>query len=100
MAADKQTIIDEIEAHINKRGGSFIDWYVGITKNARDRLFTDHRVKEKGDCWIHQKANSSQIARDVEDYFVNSVGTDGGPGGGDDTADIVYAYKKAAHTKP
>ena len=95
----KQEITDDIESHIKKRGGEYSDWYVGISKSARDRLFNGHSVKEKKDVWILRKAKSSETAREVEDYFVNTLGTDGGTGGGDDTSDMVYAYKKAKHTK-
>jgi len=31
---------------------------------------------------------------------VNTLGTDGGTGGGDDSTSSVYAYKKNSHTDP
>ena len=85
---------------MQKRGGEYSAWYVGISKDAKDRLFNDHSVREKKDNWIYRSASSSQTAREVEDYFVNTLGTDGGTGGGDETSDMVYAYKKAKHTNP
>ena len=100
MAKSKQEIIDDIKSHMQERGGKYSDWYVGISKDARDRLFNGHGVKEKKDVWIYSKASSSQTAREIEDYFVNTLGTDGGAGGGDETSDMVYAYKKARHTNP
>ena len=100
MPKSKQKIIDDIESHIQKRGGDNSDWYVGISKDARDRLFNGHSVKEKKDVWIYRKASSSEVAREIEDYFVNTLNTDGGTGGGDETSDKVYAYKKARHTNP
>jgi hypothetical protein len=100
MPDNKQEIIKAFEEHIQKGGGGYKSWYVGISSNARDRLFNQHKVQEKGDWWIHKTATSSQIAREIETYFVNIRGTDGGPGGGDENADMVYAYKKAAHTNP
>jgi len=100
MAKSKQEIISEIEAYMQNGGGSLRAWYVGISNDARTRLFNGHRVRENGDWWIYSKASSSQVAREVEDYFVNTLGTDGGIGGGDQTSDVVYAYKKAAHTNP
>lgn len=100
MAKSKQEIINDIKGHIQKGGGGYGAWYVGISKDARDRLFSDHKVKEKGDWWIYRQASSSKVAREIEDHFVNSLGTDGGTGGGDLTADIVYAYKKASRTDP
>ena len=100
MIKSKQEIINDISAHIQKSGGGYRAWYVGISKNARDRLFSSHKVREENDWWIYRQAGSSQVAREIENYFVNSLGTDGGTGGGDVTADEVYAYKKASHTDP
>lgn len=100
MASSKQEIITDIRNHILNDGGGYPAWYVGVSKDARARLFNDHGVREQGDRWIYRTANSAQIAREIEDYFINTLGTDGGPGGGDYTANMVYAYKKALHTRP
>lgn len=100
MPKSKQEIIDDINAHIQRCGGNYSDWYVGISKDAKDRLFNGHSVREKKDPWIYRSASSSQTAREVEDYFVNTRGTNGGGSGGDNTSDMVYAYKKAVHTNP
>lgn len=100
MPKNKQDIIDDINMHIVRCGGDYSNWYVGISKDAKDRLSSGHSVREKKDSWIYRSARSSQTAREVEDYFVNTLGTDGGGGGGDNTSDMVYAYKKAVHTNP
>jgi len=95
----KQQIIDDVNEYIRERGGGYGAWYVGISIDARDRLFNGHKVREKGDSWIYRQANSSTTAREIEDHFVNTLGTDGGTGGGDYPHE-VYAYKKAPHTSP
>lgn len=100
MVKEKQEIIDEIKTHVQRCGGNYSAWYVGISKDAKDRLFNGHNIREKKDTWIFRTASSSQVSRDIEEYFVNTLGTDGGTGGGDNTSNIVYAYKKAAHTNP
>jgi hypothetical protein len=100
MPKSKQEIIDDIKSHMQKRRGDYSDWYVGISKAAKDRLLNGHSVKENKDVWIYRKASSSKTAREIEDYFVNTLDTDGDTGGGDDTSNMVYAYKKAKHTKP
>ncbi len=99
MPKSKQKIIDDIKSYMQEHGGDYSDWYVGISKDTNDRLFNGHGVREKG-VWIYRTAESSQTARDIEDYFVNTLGTDGGTGGGDETSNMVYAYKKAIHTNP
>lgn len=83
---------------MTKYGGLYRDWYVGITSNPRQRLFNDHRVDE-GYGWIYAPADSNQIARFVEGYFLN-LGCDGGSGGGDNSSTTVYAYKKTSYTNP
>jgi hypothetical protein len=99
MARSKQQIIDDIKAHIQKRGGSFGAWYVSTTKDARTRLFGEHHVKQKGDRWIRRKAGSSETAREVAEHLVRTLATDG-KADGDASADMVYAYRKAPHTRP
>ena len=99
MIKDKNIIINDIKNHISKNGGSYSDWYVGIATNPKDRLFQDHNVNQNGDAWIFRQAESESIAREIEDYFVNTLNTDGGTGGGDNP-DSVYAYKKKSHTDP
>ena len=100
MVESKQAIINAFEEHIQKGGGGYKAWYVGISSDAYDRLFNQHKVREKEDWSIYNRATSSQVAREIESHFVNIRGTDGDVGGGDETADMVYAYKKAAHTDP
>jgi hypothetical protein len=100
MAQSKDQIIAEIDAYIRKGGGAYRSWYVGIASDPRERLFSDHGVKEKSDYWIYREATSATVARAVEEYFLKVKGTDGGPGGGDSGTRFVYAYKKAYHTNP
>ena len=98
MAKDKDTIIKEILNYISECGGGNGNWYVGIATYPRETLFNRHGVKENGDSWIYRECISSGIARDIEYYFVNSVGMAGGPGGGDDSTRYIYAYKMSPHT--
>jgi hypothetical protein len=99
MAKSKQAIKQEIRDHIKSRGGSYSDWYVGIAADPRERLFNDHKVDEENGHWIYRACESSVVAREIEEYFVNSLGTDGGSGGGDQSTRSVYAYKKTSYTK-
>ena len=96
----KQEIINDLDAHMKDGGGGYPAWYVGIASDARDRLFNNHKVKEKGDSWVYRQTSFSGVAREIEDYFVNTLGTDGGAGKGVVFTDMVYAYKKASHTDP
>jgi hypothetical protein len=95
----KQQLTSELSEHMRKGGGTYREWYVGISSDARARLFNGHGVAEKGDWWIYTEADTNQDARDVEQYFLK-LGCDGGPGGGDYTSKMIYAYKKNSHTRP
>lgn len=98
MEKTNEIIITEIKAFMAKWGGRYIDWYIGIAFDPRQRLFNDHGVNEESDSWIYREALNSDSARWVEDYFINTFGTSGDTGGGDSTTKFVYAYKKATHT--
>ena len=99
MASEEQ-IKQDIKAYIGKNGGVHREWYVGIASDPKQRLFTEHGVHENGDAWVYDWAPDSDAARRVEQYFIQTLGTAGGPGGGDSTTRSVYAYKRNSHTKP
>ena len=100
MSQEKQEIIDDIKKYILRNKGKYPLWYVGVSSNARDCLFKEHKVREKGDLWIYKTTASSQVAREVEKHFLIVLGTDGLIGSGEETAKIFYAYRKAMHTNP
>jgi len=97
MFQTKQQIIAEIINHF--QGMSYQNSYVGITSDARTRLFRDHQVSQENGHYISRLATSDTIAREIEAYFL-ALGMDGGPGGGDRTSRIVYAYAKTFYTNP
>ena len=97
MAKTKSEIIADIEEHIESRGGELDEWYVGIAAKPRERLFDDHSVDEENGKWVFQRASSSAVARDIEKHFLDG-GAKGGPGGGDEDTEFVYAYKITSDT--
>ena len=96
--AEGKKIIADIKDYIIECGGSYSDWYAGITGDIDQRLFVEHNVKKKGGAWIFFKASSSVIARKIEKYFIDNCKTKGGPGGGDDDSVNIYAYKITKYT--
>lgn len=98
MANSKSDIITDIQRHIADCGGAMKTWYVGIAENPRDRLFDDHSVDEENDAWIYHPAASSNVAREIEQYFLDR-GAQGGSGGGSTNSKSVYAYRVTAHTR-
>ena len=98
MPKSKKEIIKDIEDHMAKRGGAIGKWYVGIAANPRERLFDDHSVDEENGVWIHSRASSDSVARDIEKYFLDK-GAQGGAGGGDEDSTAVYAYRITLSTR-
>ncbi|WP_069130042.1 hypothetical protein [Rhodohalobacter halophilus] len=93
MANGKQDIVNAIETYIQKCSGNYYrEYYVGISEDARNRLFNDHKVDEDAGCWIYDTANSHMAARDVEKHFI-AKGMKGGGGGGSEKSDMVYVYQ-------
>jgi len=90
--------VNEIIAHVHSQGGKYPEWYCGIASDAKDRLFNGHNVSEKYGHWIFRNFGSSEVARSVEKYFIESLGFDGGSGGGSLSTVFVYAYRKTIDT--
>lgn len=97
---DGEQLTQEIKSYMDKHGGDYDQWYCGISEDPKERLFDGHDVDESRDHWIHGPADDSKTARRVERYLTDTLGCDGGPGGGDEDADNVYAYEKSSHTEP
>jgi len=77
--------------------GPFSGWYVGITNDPEICLYNRHKVsRDNGKC-KYCPCSSDDIAREIEQYFLN-LGCDGGPGGGNETSRYVYVYKKTRTT--
>jgi hypothetical protein len=95
----RSEIIADVENHVAKFGGDFTEWYVGVTANPKERLFTQHRLRSSGDAWITRRAIDDLQAAEVQEYFKSVRKTQGGSKGG--LVDIfVYAYKRKSHTRP
>lgn len=97
MAQSKQQIIKDIQSYIAKSGGGIKKWYVGIATDPKERLFDDHSVDKKKDHWIYRTASSSNVAREIEEHFLDK-GADGGTGGGSKATKSVYAYRISSRT--
>lgn len=93
MPSTKQQILNDIKTHIQSNGGEYSDWHVGICSNIRHKLSGQDKAKH---LFVARQAYSSYVAAEVLDYFVNKFGTDGSIGADNNTADIIYAYRKSA----
>ncbi len=97
---EQAKLISEIQKYIDSNGGmaSGYGWYIGVTADPKRRLFHEHNVSEKNGPWIYGGVSSDQVARDIENHFLQK-GCRGGQIGGDSDAKCVYAYHINLHTR-
>lgn len=90
--AQTQTVASAIVVHIQRNGGQYSSWYVGISKDPNDRLLNGHNASSQRNAARYWDAGTADAARTVERLFLGQ-GCRGGWGGGDDSARYVYVYK-------
>lgn len=98
MANTEKQVATNILNYMNKVGGIPNSWYVGITNNPEETLFNRHNISKTYGTWIYDECFNSESARNIESYFIGTIKTDGGSGGGDENSVFVYAYKKTNQT--
>ena len=89
---NQEEIINYFLSYMIKHSKYYNEWYVGITSSPSERLFKEHKVDEDNSMWIYTEADTEEIARSTEKYFLDK-GAAGGDGGGTYPR-YVYAYKK------
>ena len=92
-------IVADINAFIQQCGGANPDWYVGVSADVEERLFSYHKVSRNFDSWIYRHADTSEIARTVEKAYI-TMGCDGVLSEPEAGAHLVYAYRKSVNTGP
>jgi len=94
-----QKVYELILAHIQKQGGPFSSWFVGITADWETSLFEDHRIPHDHYwCTVH-KCYYDTDAKGVA-YSLISLGCDSYEIGGNEDTVYVYAYLKGPMTNP
>lgn len=92
MSENEIAIIEsEMKEYVSGWGGKYSEWCVGISENAKQRLFEDYHVNEKNDAWIYRASSSSNVARKIELYFID-IGVKSDPRTKNGSAEI-YLYK-------
>ena len=92
-------IVSRIRSHIEKRGGDFAAWFVGVGRTAKKRL-KGHGVQRKGDCWVYIHAAGPDVALKAKSDLVRTLGAGSLHDVGEAGGDFVYAYRKSARTTP
>jgi len=99
----KDEIIKKFNAFLHWYGNRKTnkDFYIGVTSNLDDRLFTAHKVKKEDNRYIACYADSEEIAREVEQMGLSQqMQGDTGGGTGDGDVRWVYCYELMDYTDP
>lgn len=99
MAQSKADLLDKLDEYLEQYAEDVTEWYVGITENPMQRLYDQHGVSQDYGRKKYLKSYSTDIAREVEQRFLD-IGLQGGDGGGDQDAKYVYIYKMTPYTTP
>ena len=92
MPNSEQEITDDFKNYIQSRGGNYSDWYIGIACDPEVLSLQLQNLDNQ--CWNYTHIYGPQVARQVLDYFINTLGTKGTVSSADATADIIYVYKR------
>ncbi len=95
--SNEDKIMKEINNHIITYGGGYSKWYVGVSSDAKNRL-AQHGVTAI-DKWVYHTARSHRSASSIKQFFI-ARGADGFNNTSDNSAQMVYAYKKSINTHP
>ncbi|GFH99049.1 hypothetical protein IMSAGC004_01451 [Bacteroidaceae bacterium] len=89
---DYSTIIAEVDEHMKKSGKRYYsNFYVGVSDNAVQRLFSEHHVSREESWWIYRTAKDADTARKVEKHYLD-LGMRGGDEDRNDSSTMVYVY--------
>lgn len=75
-------------------GGDYSKWTIGVTDDPARRRSQHGNPK----IWRDWNANTENVARRIEAYFINNKGMKGG-GGGPGGANYVYIFTKSRKRK-
>lgn len=92
MPNSKQEIIDNFKNYIQSRGGNYSNWYIGIACDPEDLFLQLQNLDNQ--CWDYTHIYDPQVARQILDYFINTLGIKETVSSADATADIIYVYKR------
>ncbi len=93
MAKDFDTIVKEFQKHLAQSGKRYYsDFYIGTTNDIEQRMFKEHNVPKDNAWWIYRTAETADIAKKVETYFLEQGMRGDKKDENETTSNIVYCY--------
>jgi hypothetical protein len=93
---DKNEIIKVIKEYIQKQGSNDGAWYVGKCEEPHSIVLTV--VTRTSQNWMYIESDSCEIAKEVLDFCINSIGLASEENKDFDTnkGNIIFIYKKSS----
>jgi hypothetical protein len=96
MPINREEIIDEIEGHIRKSGGSFGEWCAGTAKDYRGPFFRRHLAADQGDGLTFREAFTTCAAQAVVAHLANDRGLELDGDAAPEPGRLVFVYRKTS----
>ena len=96
----EQPIVNDIVDIVNKAGGHFDLFYVGITRDPSRSLFIKHKVSEINGIYNYYRIPNYEVAYRIKEYCIRTLGMDGLMGVDGFESTHVYIFMKTPDTSP
>ena len=94
MVKSEISIKMDMKQFMDRFGGNYADWCVGVTSSDDPRLLEMAHSKAMGKWWIFNTASSGSVAKYVAGFLQN-LGADAEEIAEHQQSKVIYAYKKA-----
>ena len=86
---DKQSIMRVIHDRVeSSKNADYAVWRIGLTHDTKDR----YHYWKNPQRWLEWEVNSLSDAQDIESYFINTMGMQGGTGGDLTAGRHIWVY--------
>ena len=96
----EQPIINDIIDVVNKAGGQFDLFYIGISADPYKSLFIKHKVSETKGIFNIYRIPNYEVAYRIKEHCIRSLGMDGLLGINGFESTHVYIFMKTPETRP
>lgn len=99
MAISQKELVTEIEEHIRKAGDALGEWCVGTAKDCHSPFFRQHQAADVGDSLAYREAFTTNAAKEVVYYLVNTRGVELDHDCVPEPGRIVFVHRKMRHVQ-
>ena len=100
MINSKRALINIIKLFMDRNGGHYDSFYVGLANDPLKHIFYSHHVDAKRDFWACYPTLSPSMNHEVLIYFTEQLKTDGVFDNFKNNSKFIYVYQKTPETDP